>query len=287
MKKEKTSIQIHERKVPTIQELYDDTDVAIKHDDLAVILNHEPPAAWIKEHPYIKGWKYLPIDKVEFMLTRLFKVYRISVLREGVAFNGVYVVVRVEYQHPVTGNMEWHDGIGALQLQTAKGKSPADLANINNGAVSMAFPIAKSLAVKDATDHIGKLFGRDLNRKDVIPYSQDEKLHNVKRQKEINRLRELIDRAGDKDSLRELKEHVQLQDDDELLGKYYSKLLTFGTFRREYKEEKVYHDLDYVIHDKSMFIANNPNEEPLSFEITNSEFWEEVPFYNHEGDKND
>jgi hypothetical protein len=29
----------------------------------------------------------------------------------------------------------------------------------------MALPMAKSYAIKDACDHFGKLFGRDLNRK--------------------------------------------------------------------------------------------------------------------------
>jgi type II restriction/modification system DNA methylase subunit YeeA len=37
----------------------------------------------------------------------------------------------------------------------------------------MAFPIAKTVAVKDACDHFGKLFGSDLNRKDEIVYSVD------------------------------------------------------------------------------------------------------------------
>jgi hypothetical protein len=50
------------------------------------------------------------------------------------------------------------------------------LQNINNGALSMAFPIAKTIAVKDAADHIGKLFGADLNRKDVIQYQPDKDL---------------------------------------------------------------------------------------------------------------
>ena len=37
----------------------------------------------------------------------------------------------------------------------------------------MAFPIAKTVAVKDACDAFGKLFGSDLNRKDVIAYELD------------------------------------------------------------------------------------------------------------------
>jgi len=79
----------------------------------------------------------------------------------------------LHYLHPLYNEWEFHDGIGAAQLQTAKGTSPADLANINNGALSMAFPIAKTVAIKDAADHFGKLFGSDLNRKDVIAYNID------------------------------------------------------------------------------------------------------------------
>lgn len=98
-------------------------------------------------------------------------------------------------------------------------------------------------------------------------------------------LLKLINRVADKDSLRKLKEHILLQDNIGLLNKYYSKLLTFGTRRGEYKEEKVYYDLDYVTHNRSMFIANNPNGGPFSSEITNSNFWEKLPFHDYEGNK--
>ena len=37
----------------------------------------------------------------------------------------------------------------------------------------MAFPVAKTIAIKDAVDHFGKLFGSDLNRKELITYSAD------------------------------------------------------------------------------------------------------------------
>jgi hypothetical protein len=164
-------------RLPTISELFEDNiEIAGRMEGLNAILNNPPPAKWIKEHPYITGWLYLPIDKVEHLLARIFKKYRIEILREGTAFNGVFVVVRVHYLNPATGEMEWHDGIGAQQLQTKKGTSPADLANINNGAISMAFPIAKTLALKDACDHFGPLFGANLNRKDVLPLQPDMEL---------------------------------------------------------------------------------------------------------------
>lgn len=164
-------------KLPTLQELFDDKrELAIKVESLNQILNHPPPANWVKTHPFIKGFLYLPIDKVEHLLRKIFKKYRIEVIREGTAFNGVFVVVRVHYLNPVTGEMDFHDGIGACQLQTKQGASASDLVNITNGAISMAFPIAKTMAVKDACHNFGAIFGSNLNRKDVIPFEVDTKL---------------------------------------------------------------------------------------------------------------
>lgn len=161
-------------KLPTIAELFSDSiQVAGKSEGLNLILSTPPPDKWIKKHPYISNYLYLPIDKVEHLLRKIFKKYRIEVIREGTAFNGVFVVVRVHYLNPVTGEMDFHDGIGACQLQTKSGTSPADLININNGAISMAFPIAKTVAIKDACDHFGNIFGCNLNRKDTIPFDVD------------------------------------------------------------------------------------------------------------------
>lgn len=159
--------------LPKIKDLYNSLEVATKNDQLTVLMNQPPKQEWVKVHPFIKGYKYLPIERVEFLLKSIFKKYRIEILREGTSFNGVYVVVRVHYLHPVTQEMEFHDGIGAMQLQTKKGTSPSDLANINNGALSMAYPAAKTVAIKDACDSFGKLFGSDLNRKDQISYNLD------------------------------------------------------------------------------------------------------------------
>lgn len=166
-----------ESKLPTIADLFsEDLQGAWKSEGLNAILNTPPPDKWIKVHPAIDNYRYLPIDKIEYLLRRIFKRYRIEVIREGTAFNGVFVVVRVHYLNPATLEMDWHDGIGACQLQTKKGTSPADLININHGAISMAFPIAKTVAIKDACDHFGELFGCNLNRKDTIPFQVDQNI---------------------------------------------------------------------------------------------------------------
>jgi hypothetical protein len=38
----------------------------------------------------------------------------------------------------------------------------------------MAFPLAKTLAIKDACDMFGKLFGSDLNRRDTLGAAMDK-----------------------------------------------------------------------------------------------------------------
>ena len=177
--------------LPTIAELTGDVELALKNDQLNLLLNQPPPQNWVKKHPYIKDHNYLPIDKVELMLKRIFKRYRVEIKDQGVAFNGVWVTVRLHYQNPIDGVWDFHDGIGALQLQTKAGTSPSDLININNGAVSMAFPIAKTLAVKDAADMLGKLFGADLNRKDTLVYTADKSLNQDERLNELKNLFEL------------------------------------------------------------------------------------------------
>lgn len=138
----------------TPEELFSEKPTKRESEDKHfALLNLEPPAEWILEHPKIPGYKYLPIDKVELLLGRIFITYNIEILREGLAFNGngVYVVARVHYWDPFLCKMCYHDGIGAMKLE-----SKADL--------QPSFPIAKTIAIKDACDHFGKVFGRDLNR---------------------------------------------------------------------------------------------------------------------------
>lgn len=165
--------------LPTLAELTADVAVSYKTDQLNLLLNQQPPATWVKKHPFIKEYSYLPIDKVEHLLRKIFKSYRIEITGQGTAFNAVWVTVRVHFKDPVTGEWSYHDGIGAAQLQTKQGASPADLANINNGAVMMAFPIAKTIAVKDACHSFGTLFGANLNRKDIVEFAPEKSVSDV------------------------------------------------------------------------------------------------------------
>jgi hypothetical protein len=163
----------------TITSLFKQLDLdVVPLEQLNVILSTPPPATWVKQHPFIKGYNYLPIDKVEYLLKRCFKKYQIEVIKTAQLFNAIEVTVRVHYLNPATNEMMYHDGVGAQELQTTKGSGNLnmDMSNVNKGAVMMALPIAKSIAIKDACDHFGDLFGANLNRKDIVQFTGDTEL---------------------------------------------------------------------------------------------------------------
>lgn len=172
-----------QRHIPTMAEiakLHHDPQAAFKNDKLLILLNQPPHESYIKKHPIFKvkddngkdvAARYVPIDKVEFLLTYIFGQWYPEILREGYMFNSVYVVVRLHYRHPITGEWLYVDGIGVKELQLDSGAKASDLSAIKGTAVVIALPIAKSAAIKDAADHIGNIFGGNLNRRDVLMYS--------------------------------------------------------------------------------------------------------------------
>jgi hypothetical protein len=169
-----------ETKLPTIAEIYEveAAEKAFKQDSFNWLMNQEPKKEWIKVNQYAGNSRYIPIGIIETLLQKIFKNPRVEVLREGVMFNAVYVCIRLHYLNPASGEWEFQDGLGAQELQTKAGASAADLGAINKGAVMMALPIAESYAIKDASEKIGKLFGRDLNRKDTMGFAPDTNLQN-------------------------------------------------------------------------------------------------------------
>lgn len=167
------------KNLPTISDLYKDFDsieVAFKQDQFNFLASQHPPQSWVKEHPFAKGVKYLPIDKIEYLLRKIFKQYRIEVIGYNQLFNSVAVHVRVHYLHPVTNEWNFQDGLGAVGVQTDKGSSASDLSAIKQDAIMKALPAAESYAVKDAMEKLGNLFGASLNRKDVVAFTPDQNL---------------------------------------------------------------------------------------------------------------
>lgn len=150
-----------------------DKTVVVKDDsNYLKLVNQAPPKDYVLNHPLQAGVKYIPISVVETMLTKVFRHWYVEVLREGQLLNSIYVTVRVHYLHPISKEWEHQDGLGAVAIQVDKGKNASDLGAIKSNAIMLALPSAKSYAIKDAVEHIGRAFGRDINRKDVMPFQE-------------------------------------------------------------------------------------------------------------------
>src|SRR3990172_4642768 len=105
-------------KVPKLDEIYGELESVKKHNELNVILNAEPKQEWIKIHPFIKDHQYIPIERIEFLLTAIFVRWWVEVLNTKLTANSIEVTVRLFVINPL-GSEVWHnDGVGAFPLQT-------------------------------------------------------------------------------------------------------------------------------------------------------------------------
>lgn len=158
-------------KLPTLQELTTETEQGIKDNAFMVLCNQQPPENWLATHPMIPGYKYLPIERVEYLLTRIFGSWKVEIKDSKVIANSMVVTVRLHVKNPVTGLDEWQDGIGAAPIQTDKGAGAMDWNHAKSDGVQKSAPSAETYAIKDAAEKFGKLFGKDISRKNQIDYN--------------------------------------------------------------------------------------------------------------------
>lgn len=173
------------RQLPKYEDLVKgDIDLKRDQNDLNVLLNNPPDDKWTKNHPIAKreiiqnGSKvkvpirYLPIERVESLLTVIFLRWHVEIRQVQVIANSVVVTVRLYYQDVLSNDELWQDGVGAAPIQTDQGAGAMDWDKTKSDAVMKAVPAAESYAVKDAAEKIGKIFGKDLNRADQILYDE-------------------------------------------------------------------------------------------------------------------
>jgi len=159
-------------KLPTIRELYDSEELKPYQKDSVFqqLVNQPPKQEWIKLHPIFRRVQYLPIERVEWLLTNIFNNWYVEINDIKILANSIVTTLRLHYQNPITEKWQHQDGCGASPLQTNKDAGAIDFNQIKSDAVMKAAPASKSFAVKDAAEQIGRLFGRDLNRADNISY---------------------------------------------------------------------------------------------------------------------
>lgn len=162
-------------KIPTLTDLIADTEMSLKENGLMVLLNQNPPETWMSDHPMAKvkingqnvPAKYMPVGRVEYLLSRIFGKWRLEVKSVNAIANSVVVTVRLHVLNPITNEWDWNDGIGASPIQTESGAGAMEWDKVKSAAVQMAAPSAETYAFKDAAEKFGKIFGKDVNRQDI------------------------------------------------------------------------------------------------------------------------
>lgn len=231
--------QEKEQNLPSIQELYKDTDMAIKENKLNFLLNQEPNPKWIKEHPTAKKTiklptgeevevpiLYLPINRVEWLLTRIFLKWRVSIKKVQLIANSVEVTIRLYYRNPLDFEWDWNDGTGAVPIQIKSGsKSAIAFEHMRSNSIQLASPSAESFAVKDAAEKIGRIFGKDLNR-DAISYYDSSIKKDVEKLSLLqlrNKLSGLINNCKNQELRKQVQEEaifIEDQGSGDLAGLY-------------------------------------------------------------------
>jgi hypothetical protein len=149
------------------------------------VLATPPPKNIVVEHPFVKGLKYIPIGTVEGMLDRIFGIGNWSIKVNSIQLIANSVVVCVTLRINFNDRVIEHDGVGASPLQVNAGANATDISQLKSNAVMLAVPAAKSFAIKDAAEHLGEMFGRNLNREHYI---HSMKISENKIQKEVVRV---------------------------------------------------------------------------------------------------
>jgi hypothetical protein len=175
---------MNQHKVPTLAELHKDNPDAFANDQIKTLLNMPVNQAWLKKHP-VSGHAYLPVDKVDYLLDRIYGRWEVSIKSISQIEQSVYAIITLKVWNPNRGEWDYQDGAGAMPIQVDSGSKPSDMAAIKSNGVQLAVPAAVSYAKKDAAENLGTIFGRNVSRKDSLmfdptfkedPYIAEEKV---------------------------------------------------------------------------------------------------------------
>ena len=154
---------------------------------------YAPHPNWIAEHPLIKGHKYIPIGIIEDLLDIFYEDWDLKVKSERHAMDIlVSVKLSLKKDYNVLRKLS---GSAGLTITVAQ-------------PIESAYQLAKSLAIKDAADHLGALFGRDLNR-EVEEVATPQTATQIAYEKNRATILDRITKSTGVPELENLKPHAQ------------------------------------------------------------------------------
>lgn len=129
-------------------------------------LNTPPEPKEVKENAHNAGAKYLPISFIEMTLDEMFfGLWETTDFRWQVMGNEVVGSLTLRVFHPVEKIWISRTGAAAAMIRQTKGAKITDIDSKIHNALGMDFPHLKADCLTNAARSLGKMFGRDLNRK--------------------------------------------------------------------------------------------------------------------------
>lgn len=163
----------------------DKMDKKLELQDFLKRLNRDPDPAELDKTPDGKA-KVLPISFVEMTLDEIFLgMWSTENFTSKVVLNEVCGELELVVIHPVTGMAIRRTGAASIIIQVDKvpdtltGQARNEWAlspsNKKYNALDLAYPKLKAECVKNAAQSLGKIFGRDMNRKKTDKLQQEYK----------------------------------------------------------------------------------------------------------------
>lgn len=157
------------------------SDFRRKMESFTTQLNAEPNATELEKTPDGRA-QYLPISFVETTLDELFMGRWEAVnFRWERMLNEIVGSIDLVVTHPFTQEKITRTGVAAYQIMVDaypsnlpkedKNKWALNLENKKPNSLDMGFPKLKADCIKNAALSLGKIFGRDINRKKTDSYS--------------------------------------------------------------------------------------------------------------------
>lgn len=150
------------------QQLTKEDQLRIQIQNFQEKLNREPDPREFQPTPDGKA-RTLPISFVEMTLDELFfGQWETTEPKFQQVFNEVIGTVELTVWHPITGRKITRSGWASVVITQDKDAAVMDF-NLTKkkNALDLAFPKLGAEAVKNAARSLGKIFGRDINRKEV------------------------------------------------------------------------------------------------------------------------
>lgn len=136
-----------------------------KLQDFQALLNREPNPDELKINEAANNTKYLPISFLEMTLDELFfGLWSVTDFQYSVIGNEIVGSIVLSCVHPITGTEIKRTGAAATMIRCKSGQ-PFNAGGKIANALEMDMPHLKADCIRNACATLGKLFGRDLNRK--------------------------------------------------------------------------------------------------------------------------